>query len=92
MDFMSDRLSNGSKIRLLAVIDVLTREALAIEVGPRLRGENVAHVLNKLAYLHGRPDRIFCDNGAEFTGQIIDLWAYTSQGQDGRLSAGDADQ
>ena len=77
MDFMSDRLSNRSKIRLLTVIDVLTRETLAIEVGPRLRGENVAHVLNKLVYLYGRPDRIFCDNGAEFTGQIVDFWADT---------------
>ena len=30
-----------NKIRLLTVIDVFTREALAIEVGPRLCGEHV---------------------------------------------------
>jgi putative transposase len=77
MDFVHDQLAGGSKLRLLTVIDVFTREALAIEVGPRLRGEHVAAVLNRLVYLRGAPKAVFCDNGAEFTGQIVDLWAYT---------------
>lgn len=77
MDFMSDQLASGAKIRLLTVIDVFTRKALAIEVGHRLRGENVANTLNRLVYLHGKPKAVFCDNGAEFTGQIMDLWAYS---------------
>lgn len=76
MDFVHDELSNGNKIRLLTVVDIYTREALAIEVGSRLRGEDVVRVLNRLVYLRGRPDAVFCDNGAEFTGQIVDLWAY----------------
>lgn len=76
MDFVHDQLSNGNKIRLLTVVDVFTREALAIEVGSRLRGEDVVRVLNRLVYLRGRPEAVFCDNGAEFTGQIVDLWAY----------------
>ncbi len=33
-------------------------------------------VLNCLIYLGGAP-RQFFDNGAEFTGQILDLWACT---------------
>lgn len=77
MDFMSDQLACGAKIRLLTVIDVFTREALAIEVGPKLRGGHVANALNRLVYLRGKPKTVFCDNGAEFTGQIVDLWAYT---------------
>jgi putative transposase len=64
-------------LRLLTVIDVFTRESLAIEIGARLRGEHVASVLNRLVYLRGKPETVFCDNGAEFTGQIVDLWAYT---------------
>lgn len=76
MDFVHDELSNGNKIRLLTVVDIYTREALAIEVGSRLRGDDVVRVLNRLVYLRGRPDAVFCDNGAEFTGQIVDLWAY----------------
>lgn len=77
MDFVHDNLANGSKLRLLTVIDVFTRESLAIEIGARLRGEHVASVLNRLVYLRGKPETVFCDNGAEFTGQIVDLWAYT---------------
>ncbi len=39
---MADQLGDGGKSRFLTVIDVFTREALAIEVGERLRGEDVA--------------------------------------------------
>ena len=46
------------------------------ECRTRLRGENVAAVLNRLVYLRGAPKALFADNGAEFTGQIVDLWAY----------------
>ena len=76
LDFVHDQLSDGRKIRMLTVIDVYTREALAIEVGDRLCGEHVASVLNRLVYLRGAPSALFVDNGAEFTGQIVDLWAY----------------
>ncbi len=76
MDFVHDQLADGSKLRLLTVIDVFTREALAIEAGSRLRGTHVAAVLNRLVYLRGVPKAVLCDNGAEFTGQIMDLWAY----------------
>jgi putative transposase len=67
MDFMADQLGDGGKIRFLTVIDVLTREALAIEVGERLRGEDVATVLNRLVRQRGAPSAMFVDNGAEFT-------------------------
>lgn len=76
MDFMADQLGDGGKIRFLTVIDVFTREALAIEVGERLRGEDVATVLNRLVRQRGAPSAMFVDNGAGFTGQIVDLWAY----------------
>jgi putative transposase len=76
LDFVHDQLSNGQKIRALTIIDVYTRECLAIEVGYRLRGENVVEVLNRLVRFRGAPKALFCDNGAEFTGQMVDLWAY----------------
>ena len=61
---------------MLTVIDVYTREALAIEVGDRLCGEHVVTALNRLVYLRGAPISLFLDNAAEFTRQIVDLWAY----------------
>ena len=76
VDFVHDQLSNGQSFRALTVIDVYSREALAIEVGQRLRGEHVVAVLNRLVQKHGAPRCLFADNGAEFTGQIMDLWAY----------------
>ena len=51
MDFIHDQLANGRKVQLLMVIDVYTSEALAIEVGHRLRGEDVARILNRLVHL-----------------------------------------
>ena len=35
LDFVHDQLSNGEKFRTLTIVDVFSREALAIEVGQR---------------------------------------------------------
>lgn len=68
VDFVLDQLSNGQSFRALTVLDVYSREALAIEVGQRLRGEQVVAVLNRLVQKHCAPRYLFADNGAEFTG------------------------
>jgi putative transposase len=47
---------------------------LAIEVGQSLKGEDVVSVLNRLRVDRGTPKMLFCDNGAEFTSQIMNLW------------------
>lgn len=44
--------------------------------GHRLKGEHVVEVLNRLARHHGAPKAIFVDNGSEFTGRLMDMWAY----------------
>ena len=49
---------------------------MAIEVDHRLCGENVVEVLNRLVRLRGAPKYLFADNGAEFTGKLVDFWAY----------------
>jgi putative transposase len=76
LDFIHDLLSNAQKFRALTVVDVFSREALAIEVGQRLRGEHVVEVLNSLVRQRGALKYLFADNGAEFTGHLVDLWAY----------------
>jgi putative transposase len=76
LDFIHDQLSNGQKFRALTVVDVFSREGLAIDVGQRLRGENVVETLNRLVRQRGAPKYLFADNGAEFTGHLVDLWAY----------------
>ena len=81
MDFMADQLVDGRRLRLLTVVDVCTRECLAIDVGRARRSEDVVRVLAKLAAARGAPRRIFCDNGSEFQSRLVDLWAYTQKVQ-----------
>jgi len=45
MDFMSDELYDGRKIRILTLVDNFTRESLAIEVDQSLSGRQVVEVL-----------------------------------------------
>lgn len=79
MDFVADQLADGRKFRTLTIVDVFTKESLAIEVGQRLRGEHVVDVLNRLAAQRGAPAYLFVDNGSEFSGRLLDLWAYHHQ-------------
>lgn len=76
MDFVADQLADGRKLRALTIVDVFTREALCIRVGQRLRGEDVVDACNQLVARRGAPVRVFVDNGSEFSGQMMDLWAY----------------
>jgi putative transposase len=76
MDFVSDQLTNGERFRALTIVDVFTRESLAIEAGRSLRADHVIEVCNRIAAIRGAPVRVFVDNGSEFSGRLIDLWAY----------------
>jgi putative transposase len=79
MDFVSDALADGRRLRLLTVVDTCTRECLAIEVGGSLRGPDVASVLTRLGLQRSLPERITCDHGPEFTSQALDHWAYQNR-------------
>lgn len=76
IDFVSDTLAWGRRIRLFTVVDVLTREVLAIALVPSLPGGRVARVLERLAIERGAPDEIVLDNGPELAGKAVDQWAY----------------
>jgi putative transposase len=76
MDFMSDQLFDGHRIRLLTIVDNHTRESLAIHVSQRIRGCEVVQVLERVAAEHGKPQTIQVDNGPEFVSKDVDLWAY----------------
>ena len=58
MDFMTDELYNGQRIRLLTLVDNFTRESLIIEVDQHLGGEKVAEILALVALERGRPEKI----------------------------------
>ena len=76
MDFMSDELYDGRRIRLLTLVDNFTRESLAIEVSDHLGGHRVAEVLMRLGEERNLPKTIRVDNGPEFISKVLDQWAY----------------
>jgi putative transposase len=76
MDFMSDTLSDGRKIRVLTVLDVFTREGVALRADSRFTADRVVEVLAGLAAERGAPAGIRADDGPEFTGRSPDLRAY----------------
>jgi len=76
MDFVADQLANGTKFRTLTIVDVFSKDALAIEVGQRLRSEHLVAALNGWAARRCPPEYLFVDNGSEFSGQSLDLSAY----------------
>ena len=76
MDFVSDGLCDGRKLRCLTIVDDYSRECPAIEVDTSLTGRRVVVVLERLAELRGLPQSITVDHGPEFEGQVLDEWAY----------------
>jgi putative transposase len=76
MDFMSDALINGRRLRVLNVVDELSREGLASEVDTSLPAKRVTRVLDEIALERGYPRRIRVDNGPEFRSAVLDAWAY----------------
>lgn len=74
VDFMSDSLWNGRKIRLLNVIDDYNREILWIETDTSLPTNRVIRTLEALKETRGLPKMIRVDNGPEFISGKLSLW------------------
>lgn len=75
LDFMSDRLADGRKIRLLNIIDEFTRESLKMVIDTSLSGGRVARELDEIIKIRGNPGQIISDNGTEFTSLAILKWS-----------------
>jgi putative transposase len=78
MDFISDALSTGRKFRSLNIVDDYNRECLAAEVDTSLPGVRVVRVLERLKEERGLPQTLVLDNGPEFAGRTLDVWAYST--------------
>jgi transposase InsO family protein len=73
-DFVTERLENGRRVRMLVVLDEYTRECLAIDVARKLRGEDITEVLRYLFAVRGEPEYIRSDNGPEFACKEVKKW------------------
>lgn len=70
MDFMSDALENGRKIRILNIIDDFNKESLSIDVKVSQTSDRVIRILNWLIETRGKHEDIRTDNGPEFTSHL----------------------
>jgi len=74
IDYMSDSLWNGSKFRLLNIIDDFNREILTMEADTSLPALRLIRCLEQLKEYRGLPKMIRVDNGPEFISDRLDAW------------------
>lgn len=75
MDFVSDQLSNGRRFRVLNVVDDFSREVIGQLTEFSISGARVARFLDRIIECRGKPTRITCDNGTEFTSKAMFFWS-----------------
>ncbi|MHC4108902.1 MAG: IS3 family transposase, partial [Planctomycetota bacterium] len=63
MDFMSEELFDGRRLRVLTILDHFTCESIAIKVGQRFTGHDVAWTLTRVGTERGLPKTIRVENG-----------------------------
>lgn len=74
MDFMSDALSSGRKLRVLNIMDDCTRESLAAYADFSIPAQKVVMVLDDIVAERGSPLQIRVDNGPEFLSNVFTSW------------------
>ena len=75
MDFVSDSLSNGRRIKFLTVADDFSHECVDITADWGISGLYVTRLLDRAAIFRGYPLAVRTDNGPEFTSRAFMAWA-----------------
>lgn len=73
-DFVEDQTENGSRFRVLTLIDEHTRRCLALHVAWTIRAVDVIAVVEGAFARHGHPEHIRSDNGPEFIAYVLQDW------------------
>jgi putative transposase len=89
LDFASDALTDGRRIRILVVVDDFTRECLTLVADISLGDLRVARELDAIISVRGQPVACVSDNGTELTGTAIQRrwqdrrieWHYIASGK-----------
>jgi len=77
MDFVSDSLANGRRIKCLTVADDFSHECVDIATDYGISGQYVTRLLDQAAIFRGYPRAVRTDNGPEFTSRAFMAWAQT---------------
>ena len=75
MDFVSDSLANGRRLKCLTVADDCSHECIDIAVDYGISGLYVTRLLDQAARFRGYPAGVRTDNGPEFTSRVFLAWA-----------------
>jgi putative transposase len=75
IDFVSDALEHGRRLKCLTIVDDFTKESIDIVVDHGISGRYVTRVLDQIGQFRALPRVIRTDQGPEFTGQALDQWA-----------------
>jgi len=76
MDFVFDRVAGGRALKCLTIVDDATHESVAIEPGHAFTGKHLVRFLQTLSATRGTPRVIRTDNGKEFCGKDMLIWAH----------------
>jgi putative transposase len=74
MDFVSDSLANGRRLKCLTVADDFSHECVDIAVDYGISGGYVTRLLERAAVFRGYPSAVRTDNGPEFTSRAFIAW------------------
>ncbi|MCM8567740.1 IS3 family transposase [Thauera linaloolentis] len=74
MDFVSDALANGRRLKCLTVADDFSHECVDIVVDHGISGAYVVRMLDQAACFRGYPRAVRTDNGPEFTSRAFIAW------------------
>lgn len=74
MDFVSDALANGRRLKCLTIADDFSHESIDIVVDHGISGAYVIRALDQAACFRGYPRAVRTDNGPEFTSRVFLAW------------------
>lgn len=76
---MSDQVACGQRVRVLTIVDIMSRVRPAITGNTTFTEQDVAPLLDDLAVAGHRPTLIVGANGPEFVSKALDAWAHRNQ-------------
>ena len=73
-DFVEDQTENGSRFRILTLLDEFTWQSLAVHAAWSIRAVDAITVIEAAIARYGAPQHLRSDNGPEFIAYAIQDW------------------
>jgi len=70
-DFCEDQPRNGKRFRIIAFLDIFTKEVPNYEIGFNITGEEVIIAFEEATLKHGKPLILSSDNSPEFISKSL---------------------